>query len=627
MTGPAGRTAPKGTQTRTAGATPDTIVWAALAVAFATVLGLESVRVFVSDSVFVIDQSRRTALLVLMLGVFASPLLAPLVGMLTGGRLLPIAAGVLVVARALPQFIEWPLARVVLGALGFAAFGWLLIPLLRWRARAGLGIVLGCGLDLAIRTARDTIDLPWLPGIGSHLGTAVLLAGLLATLVFVLADRGPLEPRGALGFLALGPALGLAHLVMANLGFATVRTGGSLTLASLVLLLGLLAGLVLLPLATREWIGWAATTLAGALGLWLSWQEGWLGTIGLLASVASWTVFTSTAAIGGRVLRNPTSTGRAALALALGQIVQVVLLFRYYTTTGDRAALLGLWGILALVVALDWPRTLAPGTVALLPHLAIGVLLPLAGAILWQAVEARGRTIPLATIGNELVVMTYNIQSGYDSQDRWNLEATARAIEAVQPDVVLLQEVSRGWLVTSSADQLTWLARRLGMQASWGPASADGLWGNAILTRGRPLEVGTTRFRTTRNLRRGAIAVRLATPQGSVWVASTHLDDPRSATDVRLVQIEELLAFLQSRRPLVLGGDFNADPGSPEYQRLVEAGLIDAASTIGATGPTSADQRRIDYVFVTEEFQAVAGRISSVTASDHRPVVVQLVVR
>ncbi|MCS7257029.1 MAG: hypothetical protein RMJ05_11475, partial [Thermomicrobium sp.] len=61
--------------------------------------------------------------------------------------------------------------------------------------------------------------------------------------------------------------------------------------------------------------------------------------------------------------------------------------------------------------------------------------------------------------------------------------------------------------------------------------------------------------------------------------------------------------------------------------RLVEAGLIDAASTIGATGPTSADQRRIDYVFVTEEFQVVAGRIPSVTASDHRPVVVQLVVR
>lgn len=627
MTGSAGRTATKGTRARAPGAAPDTVLWAALAVAFATVLGLESVRVFVSDSVFLIDQSRRTVLLALMLGVFASPLLAPVVSALTGGRLLPVATGVLVAARALLQFVEWPLARVLLGAAGFVAFGWLLIPLLRWRARAGLGIVLGCGLDLAIRTARDTVDLAWLPGIGSHLVTVVLLAGLVATLVFVLAERGPLEPRSALGFLALGPALGLAHLVMANLGFATVRTGGSLTLASLVLLLGLLAGLVLLPLATREWIGWAATTLAGALGLWLSWREGWLGTIGLLASVASWTIFLTTAAIGGRVLRTPASTGRAALALALGQIIQVALLFRYYTATGDRLVLLGLWAVVAILVALDWPRSLPAGIVALLPLVVLGILLPLAGAVLWQAIEAPSRAALPTAIGREIVVMTYNIQSGYDSQDRWNLEATARAIEAVQPDVVLLQEVSRGWLVTSSADQLTWLARRLGMQASWGPASADGLWGNAILTRGRPLEVGMTRFRTTRNLRRGAIAVRLATPQGSVWVASTHLDDPRSATDVRLVQIEELLAFLQPRRPLVLGGDFNADPGSPEYQRLVEAGLIDAASTIGATGPTSADQRRIDYVFVTEEFQVVAGRIPSVTASDHRPVVVQLVVR
>lgn len=627
MTGSTGRTATKGTRARVPGAAPDTILWATLAVAFATVLGLESVRVFVSDSVFLIDQSRRTILLVLMLGVFASPLLAPVVSALTSGRLLPVATGMLVAARALLQFVEWPLARVLLGAAGFVAFGWLLIPLLRWRARAGLGIVLGCGLDLAVRTVRDTVDLPWLPGIGSHLVTVVLLAGLLATLVFALADRGPLEPRGALGFLALGPAFGLAHLVVTNPGFATVHTDRSLALATLVLTIGLAIGIVAFPLATRQWIGWAVTTLAGALGLWLSWREGWLGTIGLLASVASWTVFTLTAAIGGRVLRNPTSTGRAALALALGQIVQVVLLFRYYTATGDRAALLGLWGILALVVALDWPRTLAPGTVALLPHLAIGVLLPLAGAILWQAVETRSRSALPTAVGSEIVVMTYNIQSGYDSQDRWNLEATARAIEAVQPDVVLLQEVSRGWLVTSSADQLTWLARRLGMQASWGAASADGLWGNAILTRGRPLEVGTTRFRTTRNLRRGAVAVRLATPQGSVWLASTHLDDPRSATDVRLAQIEELLAFLQPRRPLVLGGDFNADPGSPEYQRLVEAGLIDAASTIGATGPTSADRRRIDYIFVTGEFAVSGGRVPSVTASDHRPVVVQLVVR
>jgi endonuclease/exonuclease/phosphatase family metal-dependent hydrolase len=153
------------------------------------------------------------------------------------------------------------------------------------------------------------------------------------------------------------------------------------------------------------------------------------------------------------------------------------------------------------------------------------------------------------------------------------------------------------------------------------------LWGNAILTRGQALEVQTTHFRTTENLRRGAIAVRLATPHGSVWVASTHLDDPRGATDVRLVQIEELLVFLQSRRPLVLGGDFNAEPGSPEYQRLVEAGVIDAAATIGATGPTSADQRRIDYIFVTGEFTVSGGRVPSATTSDHRPVVVQLTLR
>nr|WP_286207127.1 endonuclease/exonuclease/phosphatase family protein [Thermomicrobium sp. CFH 73360] len=223
--------------------------------------------------------------------------------------------------------------------------------------------------------------------------------------------------------------------------------------------------------------------------------------------------------------------------------------------------------------------------------------------------------------------MTYNIQSGYDRHQRWDLEATARVIETAHPDIVLLQEVSRGWLVTSSADQLTWLARRLGMHASWGPASTDGLWGNAVLTRAQPLEEQVVHFRTTQNLRRGAIIVRLATPTISVWAASTHLDDPRSASAVRLAQIEELLVSLQPVRPLVLGGDLNADPESTELARLQSAGLRDAAAAVGAIMPTSADARRIDYVLVTDELEPVAGSVLDVTASDHRPVIVRLVMR
>uniref|UniRef100_A0A7C1K3P8 Endonuclease/exonuclease/phosphatase domain-containing protein n=1 Tax=Thermomicrobium roseum TaxID=500 RepID=A0A7C1K3P8_THERO len=626
VTGLTGRTAPKSSGPSFPVAAPDVALWAIVAVALVLVLGLQATRVFVSDLVFVIDQSRRTLLLLLVAVTFASPLLAPLVGALSGGRLLLVATALLVAARTGLQLVDWPPARVALGAIGLAAFGWALLPLLRWRARAGLGILAGTAIDLALRTARDTLDLPWLPGIGSHLVTAILLTLFVVAVGFIATDRGPVEPRGALGLLALGPAFGLLHLVTGNLGFAIVHTGWNLLLASTLLGLGMLLGLLVAPLAAQHWSGWIATTATGTLGLWLAWGTGWQAGVGLALAVTSWAIFTLTAAMGGRLLRSPASVGRAGLALALGQLLQVALLLRYYTATGDRWMPVALWALLALVVALDWPSGWPPGAVALLPHVTLSMLLPLAAAIAWQALS-RQASPPALAPRSELVVMTYNIQSGYDRHQRWDLEATARVIETAHPDVVLLQEVSRGWLVTSSADQLTWLAQRLGMHASWGPASADGLWGNAVLTRAQPLEEQVIRFRTTQNLRRGVIAVRLATPTASVWVASTHLDDPRSATAVRLVQIEELLSFLRPARPLILGGDLNAEPESTELAQLQAAGLRDAAAAVGAIMPTSADARRIDYVLITDELEPVAGSVLDVTASDHRPVIIRLVIR
>jgi len=99
VTGLTGRTAPKSSGPSFPVAAPDVALWAIVAVALVLVLGLQATRVFVSDLVFVIDQSRRTLLLLLVAVTFASPLLAPLVGALSGGRLLLVATALLVAAR------------------------------------------------------------------------------------------------------------------------------------------------------------------------------------------------------------------------------------------------------------------------------------------------------------------------------------------------------------------------------------------------------------------------------------------------------------------------------------------------------------------------------------------------
>ncbi|MCS7051753.1 MAG: hypothetical protein NZL87_09075 [Thermomicrobium sp.] len=244
MTGLPGRTVARSSRSTPAVAGPDVTLWAVVAVALTTVLWVQATRVFVSDLVFVVDQSRRTVLLLVVATAYASPLLAPFIGTMTGGRLLGVATGLLVASRLGLQVIEWPVGRVVLGAIGLAAGGWALVPLLRWRARAGLGCLVGLATDLALRTARQTLDLPWLPGLESHLATVLLTAVLVLAVVAVAADRGPVEPRGAMGFLALGPTIGLSHLVTGNIGFAIVHTGWDLPLASGLLGLGFLLGLL-----------------------------------------------------------------------------------------------------------------------------------------------------------------------------------------------------------------------------------------------------------------------------------------------------------------------------------------------------------------------------------------------
>src|SRR5579884_2716541 len=94
--------------------------------ALGTLLMLESMRVFVSYLVFVLDQSRRTAIAGSVLAdVLAIALAWPLLRLLGPRRLLALAVGALVVSRLGVQFVATPQPRLVLGAVGVAAWGWL----------------------------------------------------------------------------------------------------------------------------------------------------------------------------------------------------------------------------------------------------------------------------------------------------------------------------------------------------------------------------------------------------------------------------------------------------------------------------------------------------------------------
>jgi len=258
------------------------------------------------------------------------------------------------------------------------------------------------------------------------------------------------------------------------------------------------------------------------------------------------------------------------------------------------------------------------------------------GVVLFSAACASIRHEPHPV---PLRVMSYNIRSG-----NGNLDGTAAAIRTSHPDLVALQEVDVHWADRSSfVDQATGLGERLGMEVRFARiyqlrAASDSFpprefgvallsrypiirWANDSLTRLSTQESAPVPQRMP-GLLEAVISVR-GTP---VRVFNTHLDyrsDPR----VRQVQVSEMLTYVASRSmPTIVCGDMNAKPDAPELRPLRDR-FADAWRDSGERGntyPAEQTVERIDYIFVSREFRVRSTAVPVTLASDHRPVVADL---
>lgn len=238
-------------------------------------------------------------------------------------------------------------------------------------------------------------------------------------------------------------------------------------------------------------------------------------------------------------------------------------------------------------------------------------------------------------------VMSWNIAAGGGDLSR--IEAVIRA-EA--PDVVGLQEVDVHWDARSGhQDQARLLAERLGYRVVFAPiyhlpptepGRPPREFGVAILAR-HPLRASVD-HPLTRLSTQSATPVPEPMPGfpevvveiggRELRVFDTHLDY-RADPAVRETQVREMLERIGGdRRPTVLLGDLNARPGAPELRPLL-ARLRDAwqeaGSGEGYTYPAATPDRRIDYVLVSEGVRVREIRVVATGASDHRPVVADLV--
>ena len=225
---------------------------------------------------------------------------------------------------------------------------------------------------------------------------------------------------------------------------------------------------------------------------------------------------------------------------------------------------------------------------------------------------------------------SYNIRHCAGTDDKLDLERTAKTMATFKADIIGLQEVDLNCKRSGSVNQPRELGRRLKMHAAFG-AFMDydgGQYGMAILSR-YPL-VNTQSIRLPNGHEpRVALQAEVRLPNGeSLVVINVHfdwVDDDK----FRFAQASSLADHLKKLdKPYILLGDFNDQPGSRTiklFQSLaVEA---DKPENNRLTFSSIKPEVEIDFIFAAPAVRWRVGqaRVLDVpVVSDHRPVVTDL---
>ena len=239
-----------------------------------------------------------------------------------------------------------------------------------------------------------------------------------------------------------------------------------------------------------------------------------------------------------------------------------------------------------------------------------------------------------------LRAMTYNIQYGHEG-----LDSVADVIREQRPDIVGLQEVDVHWNERSNfVDQAQLLAKSTGMNyrfariyqlAGSDPSKPPREFGVAILTR-HPILSFTNHVITRLSTQDenpvpkplpGFLEATVDVNGTKMRVFDVHLDYRRDPA-VRASQVADMLRYVgDSAIPTLMFGDMNAYPDAPELQPLFGKfrDTWGYAQDSGWSMPARDPRGKIDYVLTSNDFRVVKAWVPKVYASDHLPVVVDLV--
>lgn len=621
------------------------VVVGAAAVAFVLI---ECLRVwFPSIHLLVGENGTASSLIavVVLASLAVAPVLATQLGRITGRTLWAVGGTMLVAGRAALLVTDGGVVQTFTATLAVVGASIAITALAAGGPtphQTRIGILVGVAAATLLHAVTRTAGLVWsdarLATIGSVLVVLVLAAAVLRT---EPALRGPEEhatPAAAWPWLVLMPLLLLVTQISGVPGRLAVVTGWPAPTVAMAITATHAAAVLAALVASRlgpvsaGWSG-AALVLVGTVGSMPA--VGWPAVAGpmLLAVGLGLIVGVDAEDVGGHTTRRRHAQVAASSMLLFG-IVTTLYYLSYQVTSAlnNRLLLLGT-AVLAAGIGLAIARTgrMAITRVRLDVRAVLRAVMVAIVIVGLAGIVTDGSTRPMASPPDDdrLRVALLNARSSFDPDARFVPREQARTLRASTPDVVVLNEVDRGWLSTGGHDALALFGAEMGLpHVTFAPA-ADEIWGNAILTRFPIAERSATRLPRGRDtMSRSELSVVLDLPDGrQLGVIATHLslDDPQG--DTRLPQARAVAAAaarLRERQiPTVVAGSLHVEADSPElatFAPLVEEVLPPGTLTFPAHAPSV----QYDHVLASTDLRRVSYQVPGVQISDHLPVIIIL---
>lgn len=222
----------------------------------------------------------------------------------------------------------------------------------------------------------------------------------------------------------------------------------------------------------------------------------------------------------------------------------------------------------------------------------------------------------------DIRVLDFNTHRSYGG-----IATLAAEIKALDPDIVLLQEIDRFKASTGNIDQAAYFAESLGMDHAFGAnvTAGNGEYGVAILSRFKILDSQNYPLPNgPGGEQRGLLSVGVEIGGQKVRIYNTHLQN--KLPGLREAQARHVANILASEDdPIILGGDMNATINTPTLSPLTNL-LIDAWSVGSGPEGTGPNGSRIDFLLASPTIVATRASVLGSAISDHSRLLADFVV-